>query len=1138
MKNMVITTEALAYMFSNTLAKVEITRMVAGAGIIPEANALGATAVAGPELFSTPASKDNVTIIDNTILNIDFVISNSGMANNILINEYGVYYRRADGSEGLFGYISLDTPDIILSKDIDINGTYTRNFVFKIDYSTDIIAGEEANGAYATVRKVRALINNELTRLLGVNIDKDVLKNKSSVTAGNIYYDDVAKKYYVAKADLTGSWAVADTVNFKEFDFYAFSKGADLINIDGLPSDSWRRASMDWICGTTLNRTLPANMTMPLVGLNEIEELGLGSPSTAPTGFSSDFSKYIMTADGKEYLVTVTTGAKTANVGNISITDMLTKKNVFSFDSASFIADTTWYQCVFSKKFNKLYVIPYASKLIVIVDLTSMSYKTLDVYALTGLTVPTSTANGHWFLQALEIPDYNMLFMPCYRHFSLSPGHVALDMATDTVVVVPTDETGIVANGQTYDTCAYIQPIKKALMASIVTARVYEFDPVSKVVRSRSAAAYALGGSTVGNRRTLFLDTGKTWGNDSYPVLAAIPFESVTASSYYHEVNYDPNVDFNSLSKVLVYPSTAKTAFTSLGGHIMGRYPELFGMLSSSFSPATVDALGIASIVFDMSTRSSWFEMTEFQKHGYDTFTNEMRDTHLMTEYSKVFARQRYGRFLSFHRNRCFDQKNRLTDTSATYGEVVRTPKFFKRSIRNLPAGYIIEKSYPLAKDKFVVFSNDGATAKNPYLLTFNKGFFDATKIDNVVLFGGGAAGKCNILTLRANDGGFYVFAISEKTLVKFNSAGQFVSKNIIGDYFYRPQGIWYNKDGSKIIILNNAATGMITVIDKATMTFIKNINAPIALSLPASNFVYWAIKDSGRYLKIGVKRTGITNQEIVRYDIEGEVFSNETLVNATGFTANMRYPAVYANGATLNENLPIKLMLHAFKTVSQNPSTKPTDGGITETTANQYNAGRFNVEAMTLTVQSDASDRKVAASDGNHILYDTRPHTAAHPAVEYKDTAYNVAYEAPDSVAFDKVINHPSLGLRFAFFKRTSGTYGYTSPRTHIAIFNPLSPYNLENAIWIVHPFSTMNYTKAQVKTTEAGSFAVHDGIPEVALDEEFCDVMINEEAMEYYLVTTKNNIYPFFLPDRARDPKVPRSPYIEQGMYHYANN
>ena len=97
---------------------------------------------------------------------------------------------------------------------------------------------------------------------------------------------------------------------------------------------------------------------------------------------------------------------------------------------------------------------------------------------------------------------------------------------------------------------------------------------------------------------------------------------------------------------------------------------------------------------------------------------------------------------------------------------------------------------------------------------------------------------------------------------------------------------------------------------------------------------------------------------------------------------------------------------------------------------------------------------------------------------------------------------------------------------------------YNLENAIWIVHPFSTMNYTKAQVKTTEAGSFAVHDGVPEIAKDEEFCDVMINEEAMEYYLVTTKNNIYPFFLPDRARDPKVPRSPYIEQGMYHYANN
>ena len=139
---------------------------------------------------------------------------------------------------------------------------------------------------------------------------------------------------------------------------------------------------------------------------------------------------------------------------------------------------------------------------------------------------------------------------------------------------------------------------------------------------------------------------------------------------------------------------------------------------------------------------------------------------------------------------------------------------------------------------------------------------------------------------------------------------------------------------------------------------------------------------------------------------------------------------------------------------------------------------------------------------------------------------------------SFDKVITHPSLGLRFAFFRRTSGTYGYTSPRTHIAIFNPLSPYNLENAIWIVHPFSTMNYTKAQVKTTEAGSFAVHDGIPEIALDEEFCDVMINEEAMEYYLVTTKNNIYPFFLPDRARDPKVPRSPYIEQGMFHYANN
>ena len=256
--------------------------MVAGAGIIPEVNALGATAIAGPELFSTPASKDNVTIIDNTILNIDFVISNSALSNNVLINEYGVCYKRADGSEGLFAYISLDTPDVILSKDIDINGTYTRTFTFKIDYSTDIVVGEEANGAYATVRKVRALINNELTRLLGVNIDKDVLKNKSSVTAGNIYYDDVAKKYYVAKADLEGSWPVADAVNFKEFDFYTFSKGEDLINVDNLPSSAWRRASMDWICGTTLNRTLPSNMAMPLAGLNEIEELGCGSPASAP----------------------------------------------------------------------------------------------------------------------------------------------------------------------------------------------------------------------------------------------------------------------------------------------------------------------------------------------------------------------------------------------------------------------------------------------------------------------------------------------------------------------------------------------------------------------------------------------------------------------------------------------------------------------------------------------------------------------------------------------------------------------------------------------------------------------------------------------------------------------------------------
>ena len=1138
MKNMVITTEALAYMFANTLAKVEITRMVAGAGLIPEANALGATAIAGPELFPTPASKDNVTIIDNTTLNIDFVISNSSMSNNVMINEYGVCYKRADGSEGLFGYIALDTPDVILSKDVDINGTYTRNFVFKIDYSTDIIVGEEANGAYVTVRKVRALINNELTRLLGVNIDKDVLKNKSSITAGNIYYDDVAKKYYVAKADLTGSWAVADTVNFKEFDFYAFSKGSDLVNVDSLPSSAWRRASMDWICGTTLNRTLSSNMAMPLVGLNEIEELGLGSPSTAPAGVGPDFSKYIMTADGKAYLVTVTTGAKTANVGNISITDMLTKKNVFSFDSASFIADITWYQCVFSKKFNKIYVVPYASRLIVIIDLTSMSYKTLDIYALTGLTAPTATS-GHWFIQAVEIPDYNMLFMPCFKHYALSPGHVALDMATDTVVVVPTDETGIVSNGQIYDTCTYIQSIKKVLMSSISTSRVYEFDPVSKVVRSRSSSAYALGGSAVGNRRTLFLDTLKTWGNDSYPVLAAIPFETTTASSYYHEINYDPNVDFNSLSKVLVYPSTSKTSFMSLGAHIMGRYPELFAMLSSTFGTTIADDLGIASVVVDMLTRSSWFEMTEFHKHGYSSLTNELRDTHLITEYDKIFVKQRYGRFLSFHRNRCFDQKNRLTDTSATYGEVVRTPKFFKRSIRNLPAGYVIEKSYPLAKDKFVVFSNDGATAKNPYLLTFNKGFFDATKIDNVVLFGGGAAGKSNILTLRANDGGVYVFAIAEKTLVKFDANGQFVSKNVVGDYFYRPQGMWYNKDGSKIIVLNNSSTGMLTVIDTATMAFVKNINAPIALSLPASNFVYWAVKDSSRYLKIGVKRTSITNQEIVRYDIEGEVFSNETLVNAASFVANLRYPSLFANGATLNDNLPIRLMLDAFKTVTQNPATKPTDGGITETTALSYNLGRFNVEGMTVNVQSDASDRKLATSDGNHIMYDTRPHTAAHPAVEYKDTAtYNIAYEAPASVAFDKVITHPSLGLRFAFFKRTSGTYGYTSPRTHIAIFNPLSPYNLENAIWIVHPFSTMNYTKAQVKTSEAGSFAVHDSVPEVALDEEFCDVMINEEAMEYYLVTTKNNIYPFFLPDRARDPKVPRSPYIEQGMFHYANN
>ena len=160
MKNLVITTEALAYIFSNTLAKVELTRMVAGAGTIPEANALGATAIAGPELFSTPTSKDNVTIIDNSILNIDFVISNAGMTNNMLINEYGVYYKRADGSEGLFAYIALDTPDVILNKDIDINGTYTRSFSFKMDYSTDYIVGEEANGAYATVRTVRALINN------------------------------------------------------------------------------------------------------------------------------------------------------------------------------------------------------------------------------------------------------------------------------------------------------------------------------------------------------------------------------------------------------------------------------------------------------------------------------------------------------------------------------------------------------------------------------------------------------------------------------------------------------------------------------------------------------------------------------------------------------------------------------------------------------------------------------------------------------------------------------------------------------------------------------------------------------------------------------------------------------------------
>ena len=217
---------------------------------------------------------------------------------------------------------------------------------------------------------------------------------------------------------------------------------------------------MDWICGTTLNRTLPSNMAMPLVGLNEIEELGLGSPSAAPTGTSSDFAKHITAADGTEYLVTVTTGAKTANVGNISITNMLTKKNVFSFDSASFIADTTWYQCIFSKKYNKLYVIPYASRYVVVIDLTTMSYKTLDIYTLTGLTVPTATSNGHWFLQAVEIPDYNMLFMPCFRHFALSPGHVSIDMATDTVVVVPTDETGISANGHSIDTCAYLQSIR------------------------------------------------------------------------------------------------------------------------------------------------------------------------------------------------------------------------------------------------------------------------------------------------------------------------------------------------------------------------------------------------------------------------------------------------------------------------------------------------------------------------------------------------------------------------------------------------------------------------------------------------------------------------------------------------------
>ena len=1064
------------------------------------------------------------------------------MANNILINEYGVYYRRADGSEGLFGYISLDTPDIILSKDIDINGTYTRNFVFKIDYSTDIIAGEEANGAYATVRKVRALINNELTRLLGVNIDKDVLKNKSSVTAGNIYYDDVAKKYYVAKADLTGSWAVADTVNFKEFDFYAFSKGADLINIDALPSASWRRASMDWICGTTMNRTLTSNMAMPLVGLNEIEELGLGSPSSVTSSINS-IAKYFVSSDGTEYMAALTYGVKAADQDNLDITNMLTKKNVLSIGlGAPIIAPNPGSLLMyFSEKFNKLYIIPYSSKNIIIVDITAMSYKTIDVYALLGLTVPTSNGTGHWYGgTCVEIPDYSMLMIPQYNHYSLSPSHIVLDMSTDTVVLASTDETGIAANTQTFLVATYIQSIRKVLLCGRNTGVIYEFDPVSKVVRKRSESAFVMGASGVGAKDFAFIDSGKTWGNDSYPVLAVFVGERGTASSYYYELNYDPNTDFNSLSKVFIYPSTTKASFASAGMHEMSRYPEILSLLANNLNIGTTDAIGNMAVSVDSLTRSCWHEMCEFQQHYQDTLTPCKNQTHLIMNYDKVFYKFRYRRYLSFHRNRIFDQKNRLLDTSATtYGEAVTTPKFFKRSIRNLPAGYIIEKSYPLAKDKFVVFSNDGTTAKNPYLLTFNKGFFDATKIDNVVLFGGGAAGKCNILTLRANDGGFYVFAIAEKTLVKFDSTGQFVSKNIIGDYFYRPQGIWYNKDGSKIIILNNAATGMITVIDRATMSFIKNINAPIALSLPASDFVYWAIKDSGRYLKVGVKRTGVTNQEIVRYDIEGEQFTNETLVNATGFTANLRYPAIYANGTTLNENLPIKLMLDAFKTVSQDPSTKPTDGGITETTSLSYNLGRFNVEGMTTTVQSDSSDRKIVASDGNHLMYDTRPHTAAHPAVEYKDTAtYNIAYEAPASVAFDKVINHPSLGLRFAFFKRTSGTYGYTSPRTHIAIFNPLSPYNLENAIWIVHPFSTMNYTKAQVKTTEAGSFAVHDGVPEVELDEEFCDVMINEEAMEYYLVTTKNNIYPFFLPDRARDPKVPRSPYIEQGMYHYANN